>query len=78
MESLEGEYTKPPVLPLVPDLLMGDTEDKIDEFATKELIGQLSDDVEDSEELRANVQNLIDANLRNSAPLYTIRASIGT
>ena len=71
MGSLEGEYTKPPVLPLAPDLLMEDTEGNSDEFGTEELISQLSGDVDDSEELRANVQNLIDAILRKPPPRFT-------
>ena len=66
VESLEGEYTKPPALPLATDLLMEDTEDKSDEHDTNELIAQLSGDVDDSEELRANAQNLIDDKVRNS------------
>ena len=78
MDSLDDEYTKPPVLPLVPDLLMGDTEGNSDEFGTKELIRQLSEDVDDSEELRANVQNLIDTIFRKSPPLHTLRFGFGT
>ena len=66
VESLEDEYTKPPGLPLATDLLMGDTEDKSDEYDTNEIISQLSGDVDDSEELRANVQNLIGDKVRNS------------
>ena len=74
VESLDDEYAKPPALPLATDLLIDDTEAIDDEYDTNELISQLSGDIDDSEELRANLQNLIDRKVRNS--VLTLRQKV--
>ena len=66
MASLYGGNTKPHAMPLATDLLIDDTDALDDEYDTTGLISQLSEDIEDSEELRANLQNLVDRKVRNS------------
>ena len=74
MGSSGDEYTKPPALPLGTDLSIGDTDAIDDEYDTTGLISQLSGDIDDSEELRASAQNLIDRKVRNSA--HTLRQKV--
>lgn len=66
MESLGDEYTKPAEVPIESELLVDDT-DAIDvEYYTMGLISQIYEDLDDSEELRADVQNLLGRKIRNS------------
>ena len=65
VEGLGGEYTTPAISSVEADILIDATDAVGDAYDTKGLIAQLSGDTDDSEELRANVQNLIDRNVRN-------------
>ena len=65
VESLGSEYANPAISSADADILADDTDAVADAYDTKGLISQLSGDIDDSKELRANVQNLIDRNVRN-------------
>ena len=66
MEILDVASTNPVTFPSDGDLLIEDTDVLDDEYDSTGLIALLSGDVGDSDDRRANVQNLVDIIARNS------------
>ena len=72
-DSFGGEYTKHPSVGGEADILPVETTDIKDEYDTKDLLAQLAEDVGDSEECRANLQNLGGDRCRKYAPFMRNR-----
>ena len=63
--SSGGAYASPFIASVDADIAIDDTDAVQEAYDTKGLLSQLYEDTEDSEELMANIQNLIDRNVRN-------------